>query len=200
MVDLSTARRLNQPAQAKPDVWIQQGSLLWSGLHYNGPRDSEVRVKRLWKETWGVRWFGLRKIPLIWFVRPDVLRMDMHAVRIRIRLRRRTKNHLGSMYFGVLAVGADLAGGLAAMNEIGKSGKPIALIFKDMKADFLKRADGDTEFHCEDGPQVRELVQRAVESGERVEMPVRITATVPENFGDEPVARFQLTLSLKLKV
>lgn len=156
-------------------------------------------MKRLWKETWGVRWFGLRKIPLIWFVRPEILRMDTDTVCVRIRLRRRTRNHLGSMYFGVLAVGADLAGGLVAMNEIARSGKPIALIFKDMKADFLKRADGDTEFRCEDGPQVCELVQRALESGERVEMPVRITATVPDNFGDEPVARFVLTLSIKLK-
>ncbi len=47
---------------------------------------------------------------------------------------------------------------------------------------------------------VRELVKEAVETGERVNTTVHVTATVPSRLGDEPVARFELTLSLKLKV
>ncbi len=156
-------------------------------------------VKRLFKATWGVRLFGFRKIPLIWFVRPEVLIMDENMIRIRIPFLRRNRNHLRSMYFGVLAVGADLAGGLAAMRQIQDSGRNVALIFKDMKGQFLKRAEGDTEFTCDEGERIRELVRQAVGSGERVEMPVHIDATVPSLSGDEPVARFVLTLSLKLK-
>ena len=41
------------------------------------------------------------------------------------------------------------------------------------------------------------LVARAIASGEREELPVRIVATVPEKLGSEPVAEFVLTLSLK---
>ena len=156
-------------------------------------------MKQLFRETWGVRLFGLRKIPLIWFVKPEVLQMDSDGVVIRIPFRRRVKNHLGSMYFGVLAVGADLAGGLVAMSNIRASGRNVALIFKDMHADFLKRAEGDTLFTCLDGSAVGKLVEDAIASGERVEMPVHIVATVPEHRGDEAVARFRLTLSLKLK-
>lgn len=156
-------------------------------------------MKRRFKETWGVRLFGLRKIPLIWFVRPEVLLLDENAVRIRIPFLRRNRNHLGSMYFGVLAVGADLAGGLVAMRQIERSGRNVVLIFKDMKGEFLKRAEGDTEFNCDAGDTIRDLVKRAIDSGERVEMPVHISASVPSVSPSEVVARFTLTLSLKLK-
>jgi hypothetical protein len=36
-------------------------------------------------------------------------------------------------------------------------------------------------------------------SGERVTLPVAVTATVPDKYGDEPVARFTLGLSVKRK-
>ena len=34
-------------------------------------------------------------------------------------------------------------------------------------------------------------------NGERVSLPVEVVATVPRKYGDEPVARFTLGLSLK---
>ena len=85
------------------------------------------------------------------------------------------------------------------MEHIRKSDVNVALIFKDMQAEFLKRAEGDTVFTCVDGDAIEKLVQAAIESGERVEMPVHIIATVPKHFQDDPVARFRLTLSLKRK-
>jgi hypothetical protein len=38
-----------------------------------------------------------------------------------------------------------------------------------------------------------------MDSGERENMPVHITATVPSKLGEEPIAKFVLTLSLKRK-
>ncbi|MFC1593662.1 DUF4442 domain-containing protein, partial [Candidatus Neomarinimicrobiota bacterium] len=113
--------------------------------------------------------------------------------------KRRNKNHLKSMYFGALAVGADVSGGVLAMHLISKSGRNISLVFKDFKADFLKRPEGDTHFTCNDGLAVRILIDKAIKTGERVDMPLKITATVPEISGNEPVAEFILTLSLKDK-
>ena len=57
---------------------------------------------------------GKLKIPVIGYVAPKLLELDDNTVKVKIRLRRRTKNHLNSMYFGVLAVGADLAAGAHA--------------------------------------------------------------------------------------
>lgn len=144
-----------------------------------------------------VRYFGLSKIPMLFFIKPWVLEMSDEQVVIKVPLSRRTKNHLGCMYFGALAAGADLAGGLVAMSEIRASKEPISLIFKDLKADFLKRVEGHAHFICRDVLGIRDLVQRAIASGERVEMPVHVDVTVPSKLGGESVAKFVLTLSIK---
>jgi acyl-coenzyme A thioesterase PaaI-like protein len=148
------------------------------------------------KNTIFVRSFGLFKIPVIFFIGPIVEELNAQRCAIRIPLNYRTRNHLKSMYFGVLAAGADLAGGLIAMETIEKGGGDINLIFKDFKAEFLKRAEGDTVFICEQGQEIQALVEKARSTGERVEMPVHIAAKVPSQ-GDDDVARFTLTLSLK---
>lgn len=151
------------------------------------------------KETAFVRVLGLRHIPVLFFVGPRVLRVDDDGCEVVIPLGYRTKNHLGSMYFGVLAAGADLAGGINAALLIRQKHKGINLIFKDFKAEFLKRADGDVHFICREGRKIRETVEQAESTGERFTIPVEIVATVPSKYGDEPVARFTLGLSLKKK-
>jgi acyl-coenzyme A thioesterase PaaI-like protein len=148
-------------------------------------------------ETTKLRLWTFAKIPLLFFLRPSVVEAGEGRTVIRISLSRRSRNHLGSMYFGALCAGADLAGALTAMRRIEASGRRISLIFKDMKAQFFKRAEGDVLFSCEDGEAVAGLLRRAIESGEREELPVRIVATVPDKLGPEPVAEFVLTLSLK---
>jgi acyl-coenzyme A thioesterase PaaI-like protein len=153
---------------------------------------------RKFKTTWIIRFFGITKVPLIWYCRPKVIEHTDERLEIKIPLRRRTKNHLGSMYFGVLAVGADVTSGFLAMDPIMKSGRNIALLFKDFKADFLKRPEGDVHFYCGDGLAVRELVKIAIETGERHNFTLTIEATVP-SISPDVVARFELTLTLKDK-
>ena len=149
-------------------------------------------------ETFRLRSFGAMKIPLLFWCLPTVTRLDDQGCAVRIRLTRRTRNHLGSMYFGALCIGADCAGGLIAYREIEKSGKPVSLIFKDFRAEFLKRAEGHVEFSCDQGEEIRTLVQEVLSSADRREMPVRILARVPGGAQpDEVIARFELTLSLK---
>ena len=151
------------------------------------------------RDTFYLRAFGLLKVPVLLFVSPSVIELNETRCIVRIPLNRRTRNHLRSMYFAVLAAGADVAGGLIAMRLIHEQGDQVSLIFKDFNAQFLKRAEGDTHFTCEDGVAIRELVQKAIESGERENMTVHVKATVPSKLGDEPVAEFKLTLSLKKK-
>lgn len=145
-----------------------------------------------------LRGFGLSKIPLLFYLRPSVVEWGGERVVIKIPLNRRSKNHLGSMYFGALAAGADLAVGFLAMEKIRKSGQKVSLIFKNIQGDFLKRAEGDVHFVCEQGRDVTALVDEAINSGQRVELPVECFAICPE-VGPDPVARFTLTLSLKRK-
>lgn len=150
----------------------------------------------LLKETAAVRLLGL-KIPVLLFLGPRVMRLDERGCAVKIPFGWRSRNHVGSMYFGALCAGADLAGGLPAARLIWDRHRRVSLVFADLKAEFLKRADGDTLFTCDDGPAVAEAVRQADASGERVTLPVHVVATVPDKYGDEPVARFSLGLSLK---
>lgn len=151
------------------------------------------------QDTAFVRLFGLTKVPLIFWVNPSVIKMDESECTIKIPLTRRTKNHLKSMYFGVLCVGADIAGGIVAMNEITRSKRKVSLAFKDFKAEFHKRPEGDVYFTCTQISEVKDFVQEVIKSGERMNYTVIVKAYVPSIDPKEAVASFELTLSLKLK-
>jgi hypothetical protein len=151
----------------------------------------------LFWETARLRLWAWAKIRLIFYVRPAVVELTDERCEIRIPLSRRTRNHLGSMYFGALCTGADAAGALIGLRASQKTGGRIAVLFKDVQVNFLKRAEADVHFSCEQGRQILELLQKADASGERENLPVHVAATVPTLFGAEPVARFTLTLSAK---
>ena len=148
------------------------------------------------KTTLFIKLLGFTKIPMIFFCRPKVIQISDESLSVKIKLKRRTQNHLKTMYFGVLAVGADLAGGVLAMRHINQIDKKVVLVFKDFKAEFHKRADDDVVFSCSDGLAIKDLVQKASKIGERHNLPLKLTATVPSKYG-EPVASFILTLSIK---
>ncbi len=153
----------------------------------------------LFKETALLRLLGLR-IPMLFFLGPRVLELDEDRCAVEIPLTWRSKNHLiGAMYFGALCAGADLAGGMPALRLVFAKHRDVKLVFGDLRAEFLKRADGDVVFRSKDPRRVAEVVREAVRSGERVSAPVEVVATVPSKYGDEPVARFTLALSLKRK-
>lgn len=151
----------------------------------------------LLKETALLRLVGLR-IPSLLFLGPRVLELDDDRCAIEIPLNWRTKNHfIGAMYFGALCAGADLAGGMPAARLITAKHRNVRLVFGEMRAEFLKRADGNVVFRSTDPRRVASLVHEAARTGERVSAPVEVVATVPSRYGDEPVARFQMTISLK---
>ena len=153
------------------------------------------------KEMMATKWvkdFAKKKIPMLYYVEPSIVKITDQEVQVKIPFKDKNKNHLGSMYFGVMCVGADAAGGVLAMKLIDESKRKISLIFKDLKAEFFKRAEGDTLFVCKQGDEIKELIKKTIETGERQNMPLHIDAFVPSQ-QEDPVAHFVLTLSLKLK-
>jgi len=150
-------------------------------------------IPRSLQATLFVRGFGLAKVPLMFLVAPVVEELDDTRCVVRIPLNFLTKNHLHSMYLGVLAVGADVTGGLMATDALQGPGAKMNVLFKEMHAEFLRRPTAAVRFTCEDGAAIRAAIARGRESGERENVPVRVSATV----GDEEVARFEMTLTAK---
>jgi hypothetical protein len=78
------------------------------------------------KQTLSVRALGWWKIPLIALVRPQVVEMGDDRCVIRIPLRRRTRNHLGSMYFGALPSARTSPGAAGGAVDPCREGEGIA--------------------------------------------------------------------------
>lgn len=152
------------------------------------------------KENLFLTLYAWTKIPLIGFVGPKVLEANDQRTVLKVPLGLRTKNHLGVMYFGALAVGSELCIAMLAVKKIQESGEKIDFLFKDYKANFLKRAEGDVHFICEEAHVVVEQIEAAKKTEDRINRTMKAYAIVPKVSETERVAEFELTLSVKRRV
>lgn len=153
----------------------------------------EITLSRM---NWLLFLLSRFKIPMIGFVRPKLLLLNDTEVEVKIRLRRRTRNHLKSMYFGALAVGSDIAAGIHTFYFAEKMEKKVSFAFKGMNAVFIKRAESDIIFKCNQG----DLILKAMEQSDKQK--VRINETVVVNAIDsqgEIVAKFDMIISVRVK-
>jgi hypothetical protein len=145
-----------------------------------------------------VRLWALKNVFFLWLASPRVVELTDDRCIVRVPLNWRTRRRdIGAMYLGTLCMGADVAAGLIAFRLVRERRLRVSFVFKDIKGEFLKRAEGDVFFTNDDGGVVQDLLARTSATGERQEATVRVTATVPSRLGHEPVARFELTLSMK---
>jgi hypothetical protein len=155
-------------------------------------------LKHQSKETLFVRAWAFRNVLLLWLIRPSIIEVNERRAVVRVPLNWITRRRdIHAMYLGVLCMGADISSGLVPFFLVRDQKLNISIIFKDIKAVFLKRAEGDVLFTCAEGDRIQELLRLAESSGERQEATVHVVATVPDKLGAEPVATFELTLSLK---
>lgn len=149
------------------------------------------------RRTLVLRRWARRNIRLLAYIRPSVVEDSPQRCVIRVPLSRRTRNHLGSMYFGALCAGADAAAAWIAWNASRRDADRFSILFKDVRAEFVKRAEGAVSFACEQVAEIGAVLEKARSSGVRESLPLVVIATVPALSGTDPVARFELTLSVR---
>lgn len=145
----------------------------------------------LWK-------FSRFKVPLLGYLKPQLIKINDTEIVIRIPLNRRSRNHLNSMYFGALCAGADLAGGLYGFYHAHQKQIKVSLVFKSFQAQFLRRPESDVYFLCHEGSKVEAMLERSKKTGERVSEPIQVKAYTDYPNLTELVAEFVLELSLKI--
>ena len=149
----------------------------------------------LGKMRWLLFLLGFVRIPMIAYVRPKLLSIDENSVRVRIRLRRKTKNHLNSMYFGALAVGADIAGGIQVFYFSKAMDQKVSFAFKGMKAQLLKRAESDIVFESHEGQKIKAAMEQSLSEGSRINDSIMVEA---KNSSGELVATFEMIISVRV--
>ena len=154
------------------------------------------RVKLLKKIKWQLFLLGRFKIPMLGFTGLKLLEINDTTAKTKIKLKRKTKNHLNSMYFGALAVGADVAAGLHAFYFATLYNKKVSFAFKGMSCEFIKRVESDCIFVSEDGKKVENAILESIDTGDRVNTTTTVNAYDEEN---ELVATFEMIVSVKCK-
>lgn len=138
------------------------------------------------------------KVALIGYLRPRLIELNEEKIVICLPLRRRSRNHLNSMYFGALSVGADLAAGLHGFYHADLAQCKVSLVFKSFQAQFLRRPESDVYFVCSEGEIVKKMLQETQQTKERVNKQIHINAYTDYPGLTNKVAEFILELSIKI--
>ena len=106
------------------------------------------------------------------------------------------QNPFNSMYFAVLAMGAELSTGILVMKKVQDSGKKISMLVTGTQASFTKKARGNIRFVCTEGETIDNHINQTIQTGEGVKF--ELTSNAYDETGDL-VCNFTFQWSIKVK-
>jgi hypothetical protein len=136
---------------------------------------------------------------MIGYVGPKLIAIDNEKIIVKIPYKRRTKNHLNSVYLGALVVGADLVAGFHAFFIAKSMNIDLSIVFKNFNAEFLKRPMSDVYFICNEGEKIKKMIDNSIETGNRITEDILIEAFINYPESPELTCNFILGLSVKNK-
>ncbi len=140
--------------------------------------------------------FLMFKLPAAWIAGVRVKEITDEKAVVTARHKWINQNPFQSMYFAVLAMGAELSTGILVMKKIQESNRNISMLVTHIEADFTKKARGKIRFVCEEGNLIDEKIKRAVETGEGVTFNLNSKAFDEKN---DLVCHFVFQWSIKIK-
>lgn len=151
----------------------------------------------LWKLNFFLRLWSWWKVPLLASLRPRVVKASDTELELDVPLGWWSSNHLGSMYFGALCMGAEAAAALPAAMSIFREKLAVQFVFQEFHAKFTKRPESTVRFRNAQVPEVRALLESALGTSERLALVIPVTAWVQNQGESVCVGEFQVTLSVK---
>ncbi|MFB0938507.1 MAG: hypothetical protein ACI89R_000479 [Candidatus Azotimanducaceae bacterium] len=140
--------------------------------------------------------FLLAKLPSAYLsgVRMKSITEDKTVVTVRHRWI--NQNPFKSIYWAVQGMASELTTGMLVMKQIADSGKKISMLVTHQSGTFTKKARGKITFTCNDGPKIKQAIDKTIATGEG-ETITLISEGVDES-GDN-VSRFEYEWSVKAK-
>ncbi|MDY0779947.1 DUF4442 domain-containing protein [Tenacibaculum sp. IB213877] len=136
------------------------------------------------------------KLPSAFLVGARVKSISEEKSIVNIKHRWINQNPFKSMFWAVQGMAAELSTGILVMQSIQNSGKKISMLVTNMNAAFTKKAVGKIRFECNQGIEITNAIQRAVETGEG-----QTIVVVSEGINEDgvSVSKFEFEWSLKVK-
>jgi len=143
------------------------------------------------------RMFLLSKLPSAYFSGVRVKSIDENSCEVTVPFKWFSQNPFRSTYFACLSMAAEMSTGALALGHLYKRKPAVSMLVVKTEGEYFKKAVDKTTFLCEDGFQIKKMIEEAVTTGE----PRIIRAkSIGKNKTGELVAEFFITWSFKTKV
>ncbi len=116
--------------------------------------------------TFKINLFLFLKLPAAFWCGVRLISINNHQCTTSVKHRWFNQNPFNSMYFAVQAMAAELSTGALVMQSIKTSEKKISMLVARNTCVFTKKATGRIIFTCNEGQQIEETIQKAINSGE----------------------------------
>ena len=142
------------------------------------------------------RMFLLSKLPSAYFSGVRVKSLDENKCEVSVPFKWFSQNPFRSTYFACLSMAAEMSTGALALGHLYKRKPVVSMLVVKTEGEYFKKAVDKTTFVCEDGSQIKKMIEEAVESGEGRTIRAK---TIGKNKAGEIVAEFFITWSFKTK-
>ena len=154
------------------------------------------KFSNLVRSSFKFRLYLLTKLPAAFFSGIKVTSFTPEEVTTVVPYKWLTQNPFRSTYFASLAMAAEMSTGLLALNSIYKKKPAVSMLVTKMEATYFKKAVGKTYFTCDQGIDIKEAVQEAIDGSEGTTVTIKSTG---RNAEGEIVALFLFTWSFRRK-
>ncbi len=148
------------------------------------------RLLRPWP-FFGYLWL---RLPLAAFAGLRLERLDEDACEVRLPGGWRTQNPFRSTYFAAQAMAAEMSTGAPALVLVEGAPASVALLVREARGTFGKKATGDVRFRCEDVRAMAAVVERAAAGGEGETFAARSTGRMKDG---TVVSEFEITWTFR---
>ena len=134
------------------------------------------------------------KLPLGFIAGLRLEDLNEHECKVSLPYGWRTQNPFRSIYFAAQAMAAEMSTAALANLAIASSQENIAMLVTDLQAIFQHKANARTTFTCTQGLEAFEAIQKAIDTGEGVKLPMKTIGRMPDG---TQVSEFTVTWSFK---
>lgn len=137
----------------------------------------------------------LAKLPSAWFMGVRMKKLTPERCEVTLPYGWRSQNPFNSIYFAAQMAAAEFSTGALATLAITGQGR-VSMLVSNISGEFIKKANTQTTFTCEQGAEVFAVVEKAIQTGE----PQTITmVSTGRQASGEVVSVTNITWSFKAK-
>jgi hypothetical protein len=158
-------------------------------------RDEDFeRSRRRILRPWAFRGYLWARLPLAAFAGLRLLRLDAEACVVALPGGWRTRNPFRSTYFAAQAMAAEMSTGAPALALVESAGASVALLVREVRGTFCKKALGECLFRFDEVGSMRTAVDAAAAGGDGSSFLARSTGRLNDG---TVVAEFEVTWTFK---